>query len=90
MAEDLRGLVHGPVHVANEAEPAGKTDGGETRNPIPYRASSLCRPWLSYFVISFISRYPCGAIPNASATRLKKANIAVMYTASAICGSVQP
>ena len=29
-------------------------------------------------------------MPNASATRLKKANIAVIYTASAIWGSLHP
>jgi hypothetical protein len=40
---------------------------------------------LHRYGVSFpVARYFCDGIPNASATRLKNANMAVTYTASAI------
>jgi hypothetical protein len=51
------------------------------RNPHNYRPRPLSKDSSKlpgYFVTVFISRLPCGAIPKASATRLKNANIAVI------------
>src|SRR5215475_11522334 len=94
MAEHFGRLMHGVVDVAEEAEPGRHEDGGRGQQPLAPSLLSLRggddSSRFAHFVSPFISRYPCGAIPKASGTRLKKANMAVMYTASAICGSVHP